>query len=202
MTNSHYYLISIHALLAESDFSALHNIFKLLAFLSTLSLRRATLQIFLYYQDNRFLSTLSLRRATYLINTYHRIFGDFYPRSPCGERRRNSQNINRGHTISIHALLAESDVVGTVKLADAVLFLSTLSLRRATASNRTAQQGQRISIHALLAESDYGPILTTIYLTLFLSTLSLRRATQSGVINRNSNFISIHALLAESDQRR
>ena len=34
--------------------------------------------------------------------------------------------------ISIHALLAESDVVDTLKLANAMLFLSTLSLRRAT----------------------------------------------------------------------
>ena len=34
--------------------------------------------------------------------------------------------------ISIHALLAESDVVRALKLTDAVLFLSTLSLRRAT----------------------------------------------------------------------
>ena len=42
-----------------------------------------------------------------------------------------------------------------LKLANAMLFLSTLSLRRATASNQTAQQEQRISIHALLAESDF-----------------------------------------------
>ena len=39
--------ISIHALLAESDW----------------------LQLFLYYQDNRFLSTLSLRRATGTLRT-------------------------------------------------------------------------------------------------------------------------------------
>ena len=36
--------------------------------------------------------------------------------------------------ISIHALLAESDVVDTVKFAGSALFLSTLSLRRATQS--------------------------------------------------------------------
>ena len=35
-------------------------------------------------------------------------------------------------SISIHALLAESDVVDTLKFAGSVLFLSTLSLRRAT----------------------------------------------------------------------
>ena len=41
--------------------------------------------------------------------------------------------------ISIHALLAESDVTGTVKLAAFVLFLSTLSLRRATHAEPTKQ---------------------------------------------------------------
>ena len=35
--------------------------------------------------------------------------------------------------ISIHALLAESDILGNVEAALRILFLSTLSLRRATA---------------------------------------------------------------------
>ena len=47
---------------------------------------------------------------------------------------RNSHNINRGHRISIHALLAESDVMYALIFAGSVLFLSTLSLRRATRS--------------------------------------------------------------------
>ena len=34
---------------------------------------------------------------------------DFYPRSPCGERRRRSVKLFRQNYISIHALLAESD---------------------------------------------------------------------------------------------
>ena len=57
--------------------------------------------------------------------------------------------------ISIHALLAESDVVDAVIFAGPMLFLSTLSLRRATAlqTGLTCGDGQ------------------------FLSTLSLRRAT-------------------------
>ena len=37
-----------------------------------------------------------------------------------------------GKIISIHALLAESDTLGIVSLCAATLFLSTLSLRRAT----------------------------------------------------------------------
>ena len=61
-------------------------------------------------------------------------------------------------------------------LANAVLFLSTLSLRRATATNGLADTPPEISIHALLAESDeQAPYIVW--------------ETQ----------ISIHALLAESD---
>ena len=56
--------------------------------------------------------------------------------------------------ISIHALLAESDVRGEHHANSQQEFLSTLSLRRATASNQQEQQAQHISIHALLAESD------------------------------------------------
>ena len=58
-------VISIHALLAESDW----------------------LQLFLYYQDNGFLSTLSLRRATLAGPSGPAFLYNFYPRSPCGERQ-------------------------------------------------------------------------------------------------------------------
>ena len=57
-------------------------------------------------------------------------------------------------------------------------FLSTLSLRRATADTQLQQAITAISIHALLAESDLLPA---------------RRGRGPG--------ISIHALLAESDLR-
>ena len=78
----------------------------------------------------------------------------FYPRSPCGERRACLPACVVGAPISIHALLAESDfacagrfkivhnfyprspcgerLMHALKLADLMLFLSTLSLRRAT----------------------------------------------------------------------
>ena len=58
--------ISIHALLAESDILAVQLGCKSFLFLSTLSLRRAT---------------LATREQNYLR-------GNFYPRSPCGERPR------------------------------------------------------------------------------------------------------------------
>ena len=80
-------------------------------------------------------------------------------------------------TISIHALLAESDDLQGLGVDVAELFLSTLSLRRATACIMT----------------------TTICIALFLSTLSLRRATVCLKLLATLLPISIHALLAESD---
>ncbi len=56
---------------------------------------------------------------------------DFYPRSPCGERRVHYDNYNLHCVISIHALLAESDNI-----------------------NSSVTTADEISIHALLAESD------------------------------------------------
>ena len=101
--------ISIHALLAESDFCSCGGRVTPRSFLSTLSLRRATLFCFVAILSMIFLSTLSLRRATY----------DGIDR---GNRRR----------ISIHALLAESDIPRAITDTGLLLFLSTLSLRRAT----------------------------------------------------------------------
>ena len=80
---------------------------------------------------------------------------NFYPRSPCGERRDPGANSRAERQISIHALLAESDSMMLSMGAILILFLSTLSLRRATVSPDTSSTQCR----------------------LFLSTLSLRRAT-------------------------
>ena len=78
----------------------------------------------------------------------------FYPRSPCGERLpQYSANCNC-HIISIHALLAESDVDTLTDDVSTGGFLSTLSLRRATGPMQKGQVYYIISIHALLAESD------------------------------------------------
>ena len=150
-------------------------------------------------QSGLFLSTLSLRRATVLslpfgavwIISIHALLAesdgaaighrlrdnDFYPRSPCGERRRPAKS-GLGRPI----------------------FLSTLSLRRATYLPNREKRIFGISIHALLAESDakvpedqYTALSISIHALLaesdasvgssaycrrgFLSTLSLRRAT-------------------------
>ena len=102
----------------------------------------------------------------------------FYPRSPCGERLFQCSHGAAPLHISIHALLAESDAGADSKLLKAprisihallaesdfslncgainpIIFLSTLSLRRATLSFDFARRVPGgISIHALLAESD------------------------------------------------
>ena len=79
--------ISIHALLAESDPGKVSSVLPGFAFLSTLSLRRAT-----------------LKKSPLMCFTRH-----FYPRSPCGERRWLRCWQLAARDISIHALLAESD---------------------------------------------------------------------------------------------
>ena len=61
-------IISIHALLAESDCSIDLIRVVSISFLSTLSLRRATTKTRLLNLSTTFLSTLSLRRATNLIS--------------------------------------------------------------------------------------------------------------------------------------
>ena len=213
--------ISIHALLAESDGKAV----------TTRGNHRH------FYPR----SPCGERQDTPSISTPN---PDFYPRSPCGERpllwRRKKLKIS----ISIHALLAESD-----------LFLRSGPMTRryfyprSPCGERPAHFARQIhkvgiSIHALLAESDRTPasrlsqqsnfyprspcgerrrfppdtgaqevFLSTLSLRratriidptfgqeVFLSTLSLRRATTQMQAAFKGPEISIHALLAESDQ--
>ena len=122
-------------------------------------------------------SMLSLRRATFRRQRARRGPQHFYPRSPCGERQLAIYNQLLIQNISIHALLAESDY-GLLhhmrqaryfyprspcgeRLIDIInniinrIFLSTLSLRRATNARPETRQPCAISIHALLAESDH-----------------------------------------------
>ena len=123
-------------------------------FLSTLSLRRATVDTVKLASPVLFLSTLSLRRATAIDKWDKNGFCNFYPRSPCGERLGLSYFYIIKITISIHALLAESDNRYGRPIDVQLVFLSTLSLRRATPQNQHQRMQKDISIHALLAESD------------------------------------------------
>ena len=79
-----------------------------------------------------FLSTLSLRRATNCAPARTRPY-NISIHALLAESDNSKINICYGDLISIHALLAESDVLRLTKFASFRLFLSTLSLRRATA---------------------------------------------------------------------
>ena len=102
--------ISIHALLAESDHIRLY----------VSSINEISIHALLAESDSAldiatsnwslFLSTLSLRRATVHITNLYLDTCHFYPRSPCGERLKLFAKRFCNSLISIHALLAESDI--------------------------------------------------------------------------------------------
>ena len=123
-------IISIHALLAESDTAssilmvAPSNFYPR----SPCGERLGRLMLVMALSDFYPRSPCGERPVTIWLGY---VYLDFYPRSPCGERQgRVLQDITPAG-ISIHALLAESDI--------------TRILKKATLP---------ISIHALLAESD------------------------------------------------
>ena len=194
------YSISIHALLAESDGPW-----------STLPIGMAN-----FYPRSpcgerlvvdghrvhitRFLSTLSLRRATSLVLLERLVIWYFYPRSPCGERPL--------YLDTVSALAS---------------FLSTLSLRRATSSSGPFQGDQLLfyprspcgerrygtsldcnrvyfSIHALLAESDSSAVRLGSYSSvLFYPRSPCGERRKPRALKSRRMVFSIHALLAESD---
>ena len=124
----------------------------------------------------------------------------FYPRSPCGERRLISDEVNANNVISIHALLAESDARPWPGAADAWISIHAL-LAESDGFYADMMALTAISIHALLAESDLAVLHVRGHHLRFLSTLSLRRATSPWPSTSRMLAISIHALLAESDAR-
>ena len=81
----------------------------------------------------------------------------------------------------------------------AVLFQSTLSVRRATDIRRAHIARTEISIHALRKESDSRMAAPSSSLSGFQSTLSVRRATGAHITVEGLASISIHALRKESD---
>ena len=146
---------------------------------------------------------------------------DFYPRSPCGERQYLVRGQRPSWGISIHALLAESDIEFKLDFINQEEFLSTLSLRRATREAKANEDRYKF-LSTLSLRRATPPIQAHRKKTVFLSTLSLRRATcyRLRYSAPNRHFyprspcgerpafwffvalkvrISIHALLAESD---
>ena len=78
----------------------------------------------------------------------------FYPRSPCGERQHSKKRC-KGCTGNFYPRSPCGErPLAHFFISREQIFLSTLSLRRATGLGRLARPGLNISIHALLAESD------------------------------------------------
>ena len=77
----------------------------------------------------------------------------FYPRSPCGERHGIVVSAFQHILISIHALLAESDMPFATVYAVIVISIHAL-LAESDHGHCAFGHAVDISIHALLAESD------------------------------------------------
>ena len=130
-----------------------------------------------------FLSTLSLRRATSpaagkRAGCYHFyprspcgerhgfagvlfLIDDFYPRSPCGERQWTPLNSPVRCYFYPRSPCGERHKKLPLKRSKTI-FLSTLSLRRATNINSSVNTADKISIHALLAESDSDKLIGSV----------------------------------------
>ena len=173
----------------------------------------------------QFLSTLSLRRATARRLNSGGQRKKISIHALLAESDRYTYPSSVAVPISIHALLAESDK-NLLKLEDneayfyprspcgerpiptlipvmARLFLSTLSLRRATNINGSVTTSDTISIHALLAESDrQHSHLPRILPRISIHALLAESDEQTQTFEITALRISIHALLAESDRYR
>ena len=125
---------------------------------------------------HKFLSTLSLRRATVAKSYLLSVVAYFYPRSPCGERQSIFKNsilsslflstlslrratslttyFDTSSMISIHALLAESDSHGNNRNFHHSDFYPRSPCGERLVVGDVMGKGLAISIHALLAESD------------------------------------------------
>ena len=124
--------ISIHALLAESDICTSMSIASNLKFLSTLSLRRATLKVGKDLMDGKHFyprSPCGERRRVSQRDKLHN--SNFYPRSPCGERQEKPRQTRTETNFYPRSPCGERLRHCTIYL-NCSRFLSTLSLRRAT----------------------------------------------------------------------
>ena len=148
-----------------------------------------------------FLSTLSLRRATISCQYLSSDFWNFYPRSPCGERRVTVLGIQHRVGISIHALLAESDCYSLRHSTQSRHFYPRSPCGERLFANFEGFYWWVISIHALLAESDSALVFMICLPRDFYPRSPCGERlydTYAKVLPVN---ISIHALLAESDFR-
>ena len=102
--------------------------------------------------------------------------------------------------ISIHALHEESDTSVMPRSMSALLFQSTLSMRRATELSRQRLALVVISIHALHEESDPTGLVVPELLAISIHALH-EESDHGGLDAAQFLTISIHALHEESDSR-
>ena len=175
--------ISIHALLAESDVDKIPYQRQIDQFLSTLSLRRATVMHALEFANFMlFLSTLSLRRATEATKS---------------DQGANDQFLS---TLSLRRATREPTALRTPHQR----FLSTLSLRRATrAASITPAASRNFYPRSPCGERPKAVMDNIIFVPGFLSTLSLRRATISARKPcSRSSFLSTLSLRRATQRRQ
>ena len=147
-----------------------------------------------------FLSTLSLRRATVLRSAYYSPSPNFYPRSPCGERHApNHSPCSRNRNFYPRSPCGERPN-GDVLFCWPLEFLSTLSLRRATLATST-----RLSaVIYFYPRSPCGERPMVFTCSLAIALYFYPRSPCGERLTRPllaciTIHISIHALLAESD---
>ncbi len=168
-------LISIHALLAESDRAKKKSTRQVKHFYprspcgerrwraTTDILRRhfyprspcgERLKLFAKrFSNSLFLSTLSLRRATSLIIFRRAPAFYFYPRSPCGERPRYLINARYTSNFYPRSPCGERPLAPKQNPTEQNFYPRSPCGER-HAADISARREARISIHALLAESD------------------------------------------------
>ena len=127
-------VISIHALLAESDALRSPRIALMVGFLSTLSLRRATTMPDLCQRYVGISIHALLAESDPSQNTKISMkLNNFYPRSPCGERLVVTAFPGSVDNFYPRSPCGERPITITITCIVS-RFLSTLSLRRATVS--------------------------------------------------------------------
>ena len=198
VTDKAWALISIHALLAESDRQPRAQADRPPPFLSTLSLRRATsrLQNGKKRHNNFYPRSPCGERPVYSACQGATLY--FYPRSPCGERPALLANLRGLYSISIHALLAESDCNQLQNPYSGPHFYPRSPCGERRQPAQLLHKPRMISIHALLAESDPGAAYISGHSAISIHAL-LAESDAACIFLSMPKKISIHALLAESD---
>ena len=179
-------LISIHALLTESDAPDFARLANPLNFYPRSPYGERPAAPLARREAWPFLSTLSLRRATtHDFTALNDILISIH--ALLAESDDTDWEIVNVPKISIHALLAESDLwyPGAAEIAKS--FLSTLSLRRATGARPPYGIINRGFLSTLSLRRATAFVAINPFALLFLSTLSLRRATRPCIQSKTRN---------------